>query len=501
MYHILIVDDEQTERACLRYLIEQFSLPCEFKEASDGRSALELLKNWKVDIIFTDVKMPVMNGLDFIKELSILPYTPKIIIFSSYAEFEYAKVALCLGVENYILKPIIPNELKRTLEEVIGKIEMEKNTLQSQHSYFFQHAVHMAITGNPTFDTIHETIKKQLSQFETMLLLDFPPSFLERHYGNCYESFKKMIPCNFEVVNLSPQLLLLLPNLPIDMNQFAKELLEYIESTYTTNCYIAISKPLSEYTSFKTAFDDIEQHMELRFWNPKHHIFTPKQEANTDELHQEFSDDAWINLIKSSLSSRDYDNLNQTLQSFFTKFRQPIHQSQIYVKFIFSNLIATLFPFLPKEYKDTQPNIDALISSLYMQQNIEDMICTVEMLAKEIIQEFEQEKPQIRKELMIVKDYIHSHYNEELSIEYLASIVYLSPDYLSKLFKKNTGISLYQYIRQFRMKKASELLLTTTKKVIDIGNETGYPNYSYFCQSFREYYGISPDKYRQEKQL
>ncbi len=501
MYHILIVDDEQTERACLRYLIEQFSFPCEFMEASDGKMALEILKDWKADIIFTDVKMPIMNGLDFIKELSILPYTPKIIVFSSYAEFEYAKVALCLGVENYILKPVIPNELRRTLEEVIGKIEMEKNTLQSQQSYFFQHAVHMAITGNPTFDTLSETVKEQLSQFETMLLLDFPPSFLERYYGNCYEALSKTLPCHFELVNLSPQLLLLLPNFNTDMNHFATELLEYMERTFATTCYIAISKPLSEYSSFKVAFDEIEQQMELRFWNPKHHLFTPKQQVDTTEFQPEFSDDTWINLIKSALSSRDYDNLNQTLQSFFTKFRQPIHQSQIYVKFIFSNLIATLFPFLPKEYKDKQPSIDNLISSLYLQQNIEDMIDTVEVLSSEIIKEFEQEKPQIRKELIIVQDYIHSHYNEELSIEYLASIVYLSPDYLSKLFKKNVGISLYQYIRQFRMKKASELLLTTTKKVIDIGNETGYPNYSYFCQSFREYYGISPDKYRQEKQL
>ena len=84
-------------------------------------------------------------------------------------------------------------------------------------------------------------------------------------------------------------------------------------------------------------------------------------------------------------------------------------------------------------------------------------------------------------------------------MELLAATVFLSPDYLSRLFKKQMGKSLYQYIRQFRMEKASQLLRETTKKVIDIGIETGYPNYSYFCQSFREYFGKSPERYRQEE--
>ncbi len=122
----------------------------------------------------------------------------------------------------------------------------------------------------------------------------------------------------------------------------------------------------------------------------------------------------------------------------------------------------------------------------------------VQKMAEPIAQSFSDSNQNIRRELVIVQNYIHEHYSQELSVELLASIVFLSPDYLSRLFKKATGKSLYQYIRQFRMEKASELLRNTTKKVIDIGVEIGYPNYSYFCQSFREYFGKSPDKYRQE---
>ncbi len=77
-------------------------------------------------------------------------------------------------------------------------------------------------------------------------------------------------------------------------------------------------------------------------------------------------------------------------------------------------------------------------------------------------------------------------------MERLASIVFLTPDYLSRLFKKSMGKSISQYIRQFRMEKARELLTGTNRKVIDIGEAVGYPNYSYFCQSFRDISGLPP---------
>ena len=110
MYRILITDDEKTERDCIRFLIQQTQLPLEIQEAEDGLSALHILKDWPADILFTDVQMPVMDGLELIHTaLSLLPNL-KPVIFSGYADFEYARTAIKLGVENYILKPVVPDE-------------------------------------------------------------------------------------------------------------------------------------------------------------------------------------------------------------------------------------------------------------------------------------------------------------------------------------------------------------------------------------------------------
>ena len=96
-----------------------------------------------------------------------------------------------------------------------------------------------------------------------------------------------------------------------------------------------------------------------------------------------------------------------------------------------------------------------------------------------------------------VKNYIYQHYEEDLNLEMLAEKVYMSSGYLSFIFKKETGMNLNRYIRVFRMEKAKELLEQTMMKIVDISTACGYPNVSYFCSSFREYYGISPQKFRE----
>ena len=215
-------------------------------------------------------------------------------------------------------------------------------------------------------------------------------------------------------------------------------------------------------------------------------------------MTEETDDDQLLNRIKDALAARDEERFTQSLNTFFSKYRRQTNQSQIYVKFIFSNLIASLYPSLPEKEKKNGKSMDELISALYLQQDISKIIDMVQETARTVAGTFGETGRGLRRELVIVLDYIHEHYSQELSVELLASTVFLSPDYLSRIFKKAMGKSLYQYIRQFRMEKASALLLNTTKKVIDIGIETGYPNYSYFCQSFREYFGTSPDRYRQE---
>lgn len=505
MYRMLVVDDEKTERECVRFLIEQSGLPLEVSEAGDGWEALMRLKETDgADILFTDVQMPLMDGLELIREAEKLFPDMKILIFSSYADFEYARTALTLGVVNYILKPVIPEELKKSLEGLIGQLDEEaasRKLKDRQKSFMLQYALQLSISGNLDGSRVEPAVIKQLERFHCMVLVDFDGDFLENNSFVFYESLRYAMKLDMESLNLSPDQALLLLRTPVENpKEWGMRLLSHIQETFQISCWLAISKPLSGQASLKDACAAVEQQMERRFWEPQVHVFTGQDREDAQDGGENGTDEnRQLLQIKRALGNRDGAALQEALDSLFAKYRSRQNQSQIYVKFIFSNLLTTLYPFL-NEMDGEKKTLDAMISDLYLQPDISEIVRMVQELASRIIGGFSS-GPSIRREILEVIDYIGANYGKELSVERLASIVFLTPDYLSRLFKKSMGKSISQYIRQFRMEKARELLTGTNRKVIDIGEAVGYPNYSYFCQSFREYFGTSPERYRQERRL
>ena len=117
MYRILIADDEKIERAGIRFLLDQMGQEFEIFEAVNGKEALEWLEQNQADILITDVKMPFMNGIELLEQVTKRCPDMKKVIFSGYGEFEYARQAMRFGVEEYILKPVDPEEFKRVMEK------------------------------------------------------------------------------------------------------------------------------------------------------------------------------------------------------------------------------------------------------------------------------------------------------------------------------------------------------------------------------------------------
>ena len=151
MYRMLIVDDEKNERDCILYLLKNCGFELEIKEADDGVEALQILKIWPAHILFTDVQMPRMDGLELIREALNLYPDIRPIIFSGYADFAYAKTAISLGVENYILKPVVPEEFTKTLSSLIGQLDEDQANMhiqENQKLFLLQYSLQLAIFGN-----------------------------------------------------------------------------------------------------------------------------------------------------------------------------------------------------------------------------------------------------------------------------------------------------------------------------------------------------------------
>ena len=168
--------------------------------------------------------------------------------------------------------------------------------------------------------------------------------------------------------------------------------------------------------------------------------------------------------------------------------------SKIYIKFLFGNFLKDIYDAVPGEgEKQLNTKIDQLYRSFDFVQVTDIVSDSINRLEKAFLGRAQTG----HREVEAVKRCIAAHYGEEMSVERLSELVYMAPSYLSSVFKKETGQNLNRFIKSVRMEKAKDLLEQTMMKIVDISTACGYPNVSYFCSSFREYYGISPQKFRE----
>lgn len=133
MYKVLIVDDERPVRTAIRLAGEWEKLAVsEIAEAPEARTGLQLLKEWKPDIVLVDIKMPVMDGMEMLRRASAEHPEAKYIIISGFDEFEYARQAIHYRVLDYLLKPVDKVELNRSLREAIRQLDEDRKDRETE---------------------------------------------------------------------------------------------------------------------------------------------------------------------------------------------------------------------------------------------------------------------------------------------------------------------------------------------------------------------------------
>lgn len=495
---VLIVDDERIEREGVKYLLSQENWECEIYEASNGKQALEILRTKTVDLLLTDIKMPHMDGLELSRIAKEENSNLRIVIFSGHNDFSFAQEAIRYGVSDYILKPVDPEGFHALLERVYKDISKEKDKEHKElkeknflQQYFLQHYIY---TGS------REILEraKELFDLETWnvwhcaMLLE-----MDRDFFDSAEEFAQEIQKTFRrpffSLNLNGrQSLLLFADAYCDYQLVANRLYVFTKEKYSVDVHIAVSRKFQGYESLPEIMSQLEQQMEERFYHPEKHIFS-SEEDNLKMVSKEVMDSRLMQMISEDISRKDVEQLWRHFNNLKEKYLDNRHYSAMYIKFVFSNVIQELY----QENKFSEERkLEQEIDRLY---NCTDIVQIMEM-TEECIRDYEvfinHSMDDSRDEVSAVKNYIYVHYNEELNLDTLAEKVFLSSGYLSFIFKKETGMNLNRFIRVCRMEKAKEFLSTTNMKVAQISEKVGFANVSYFCRSFREYYGISPESYR-----
>ncbi len=501
MYRILIVDDEKVERNGIRFLLQKLGSEFEIKEAQNGKVALEMLEKEEMDILLTDVKMPFMDGMELIERVRALQMKLSIIIFSGHNEFEYAKKAMKAGVYDYILKPVDPKEFESTMNKVLMDLDnaKEEAVIKTKGEEFFrEHILYSVVNGASKEDIAARAdgllTLDFLENYKRMLLVECGGEFFGKNNERFAELVEKelALPCQYLNLNSQQSIFMLLENAEGGYMPIAEKIREMIWSTFHEKCHVAISKEISGFEDIAGALEECELLMENRFYQNETYIYVADRSEETT-LMQQLDDDTLMKQMKQDIKMKDMSALREHYERLCERYRVKTQFSQVYIKFIFSNLLKEFYEALPER---NESELNKEIDALYRASDFEQMLALVDKNIKKLEEVFDSNPQLAHREVDTVKKYIYEHYSEEISVEQLAELVYMAPSYLSFIFKKETGQNLSKFIKAYRMEKAKEMLESTHNKIVAISNAVGYPNVSYFCQSFREYYGISPQKFR-----
>ena len=187
MITILIVDDEKLERRGIRFLLKREG-DFQILEAANGKDALGILASNHVDILFSDVKMPYMNGLELTKAVREDHPDMEIVIFSGYNDFSYAREALRYGVVDYVLKPVDPNEFHKTFQRVMENISSKEEKQKQQNrkedylkKYFFLRYLYSGKEEDfVQLEKLTDETEDDVSQLSRMVLVSASNGFLRR---------------------------------------------------------------------------------------------------------------------------------------------------------------------------------------------------------------------------------------------------------------------------------------------------------------------------------
>lgn len=503
MHSILIVDDERIERRGIKSLLEKIEVELDIKETSNGKEALEYLIKNRVDILLTDIKMPFMDGIELIENLKKNDIKLKIVIFSGYEEFEYAKFATKMGVQDYILKPVDPNEFKETIIRIINEIKKESDENHKKIkniSFIKEQLLHYLINGMP-LEEVEKRVEdiidlSSLKSFNRLLLIDFNKNIKNEDEVKLRSIIRIHMDGLYEYLNLNSQhILLIFKQNYRDMNgsyNFAMKIHDHILRELNINCYISISDELEDIKKISQCYKKLELLLEKKFYDTKNYIFI-ENGSNNDNMVIKIDDDIVIKQIRQDIKMKNINSIKKQFNYLCEKYSQEEDFSTTYIKFIFSSLIKEFFKSLPQvNEKQLKDDID----KMYKSKDFLSVINITNTYIKGIEEVFSDNPVMVHREIESIKQYIYENYSEDLSVEQLADRVCLAPNYLSYIFKKETGENLSKFIKTYRMTKAKEMLDNTYEKIVNISNSVGYQNVSYFCQSFREYFGVSPQKYR-----
>jgi len=518
MFHILVVDDQQAEIDAIEWLIHKHALPFSVAQANDGEVALEYIRSHHVDLLFTDIRMPFMDGLELIKQAKIVIPDLKVLIYSAYGEFEYAQKAIQLGTVSYMLKPIDVKEFLKVFHSIIAILEDER--LQREKDELLIKGFHKGVAYEKEkllFDLLQgresdvhyeeRAVFADLNHLSNkrmyMIMIGLQNHFFDQHHTEALEFLQSTCKHEMLLLNINEyQSIMLVVIDPASKNSdnrqelmtYGEKVKEWLETRFDRRSFIIVGSPVDKLEGLHDEFTQMEELMNFRFFMDSS-VVCSKDDGSIHAHVDDESLELMLRDVYTSIARKEYLTLELRIEFLIASMRSSKRFSSMYAKLLFTEILKKVVEFQGK--KNSNLLKDGLERIAHCNSIVELRQVILSVFQEQLLRIETATDDQCRKVIEDVQTLIQMEYGGDIGVDYLAKRVFLSPSYLSFLFKKSTGQSLVKYITAVRMERAKELLRDSTIKVVEIATTVGFANTSYFNLMFKQYNGLTPVQYRE----
>lgn len=526
LYNILLVDDEEDVLHAMERKINWEALGFHLAgTAANGQEALELAEQLHVDVVMTDIAMPFMDGLSLCRKLKENYRNMKVVIYSGFDEFEYAREAVHLEAEEYLLKPISSKDMERVFRKIKENLDQEfydRRNLEKLREYYRQSLPSMQdqlflsiLEGNVSEEKAQEllgtyemnlrapyyvaailhieegqeTNQMDAAQFAVLSLQDIAKDYLtmtSRFYSIHYLQEVVIV----FMMDFQDEIEKVLYHL----EQICKVGRRMLDRKVTA----AVGQICKTLMQVSNSYQEAKNAMEYRAIVDGPVIYINDVEPSPEDvfLFQECD----IQELMRAVKLGDRSGTEAAITTFVNNFREKSITPQQYQLIC----MEVVMEFL-KIGRSYQLGMNQIFGREIDPWHEVQKLPSLDELKKWLLEICTNLRHTLRKERTDstirlteqAKAYIEEHYREsDLSAEILCRHLNVSATYFSTIFKKEVGMSFVAYLTKLRLEHAVELLRTTEEKTYIISEKVGYTEPNYFSYVFKKQYGISPSKYR-----
>lgn len=528
MYRVLIAEDEILVRVGLRNSIDWAKLGMEvIAAAADGAEAWDVYAKEKPDIIVTDIKMPMMDGMQLIRKIREKDAHTKIVILTCMEEFDLVRQAISLGVADYILKlTMTPEQMERVLlkvkEQMDEKLRQTSSLPSPNEQVWLENLVKdfmfRQLYNTREFADLLKRAGKTLPDqklFMTVLEVDHFQVLRKRFSDESGDLIKSSLLNVLSevmtmhdrglVVHLEPwryMILLSMQDLHSEsgIRQIVAEIAGHIRKVMNTFFNVSATfgaGPIrSGYQHMPKQYAECMEALAYKFVLGTGRLIV-RSEVRPDEVNA-IVESRLGELTKHCAIFGD----DKFQKQWETKIQMYLQRGNRHDRSAVNALLTQLLQLPAVYFALTGAEADLITLEAQeqlagcesMEEAVAAIIAAMDRLAGRL-----QSRKAYSKPVADAMELIHQRYQHDLSITDLAAHVSMSPNYFGTLFRKETGLSVVDYTNNYRIVKSMELLGATTMKTYEIALRVGFTDHSYFSRVFRKETGLNPTEYRKQR--